>query len=78
MKKVKALTVPLECSGASLLAWIVKNLPVVQETGFDPWVRKSPLGKQPTPVCLPGKSHGQRALAGCSPWDHKELDTTER
>ena len=49
----------------------------MQETGFDPWVRKSPLGKQPTPVCLPGKSHGQRALAGCSPWDHKELDTTE-
>ena len=32
MKKVKALTVPLECSGASLLVRIVKNLPVVQET----------------------------------------------
>ena len=32
----------------------------------------------PTPVLLPGKSHGQRSLVGCSPWGHKELDTTER
>ena len=31
----------------------------------------------PTPVLLPGKSHGQRSLVGCSPWGHKELDTTE-
>ena len=33
---------------------------------------------QPTPVLLPGKSHGRRSLVGCSPWDHKESDTTER
>ena len=32
----------------------------------------------PTPVLLPGKSHGQRSLVGCSPWGHKESDTTER
>ena len=32
----------------------------------------------PTPVSLPGKSHGQRSLVGCSPWGHKELGTTER
>ena len=32
----------------------------------------------PTPVLLPGKSHGQRSLVGCSPWGRKELDTTER
>ena len=31
----------------------------------------------PTPVLLPGKSHGQRNLVGCSPWGHYELDTTE-
>ena len=31
----------------------------------------------PTPVLLPGKSHGQRSLVGCSPWDHEELDKTE-
>ena len=32
----------------------------------------------PTPVLLPGKSHGQRILVGCSPWGREELDTTER
>ena len=32
----------------------------------------------PTPVLLPGKSHGQRSLVGYSPWGHKELDMTER
>ena len=30
-----------------------------------------------TPVFLPGKSHGQRSLAGYSPWGRKELDVTE-
>ena len=32
----------------------------------------------PTPVLLPGKSHGRRSLAGCNPWGHWGLDTTER
>ena len=32
---------------------------------------------QPTPVLLPGKSHGWRNLVGCSPWGREELDTTE-
>ena len=32
----------------------------------------------PTPRLFPGKSHGRRSLVGCSPWGHKELDTTER
>ena len=31
-----------------------------------------------TPVLLPGKSHGQRSLVGCSPWGREESDTTER
>ena len=31
-----------------------------------------------TPVLLPGKSHGQRSLVGCSPWGRQESDTTER
>jgi len=48
--------------------------------GFDPWVGKIPWRRewQPTPVVLPGESHGQRSLVGCSPWGRKELDTTER
>ena len=33
---------------------------------------------QPTPVLLPGESHGQRRLAGYSPWGLKESDTTEQ
>ena len=32
----------------------------------------------PTPVLLPGKSHGRRSLVGCSPWGREELDTTEQ
>ena len=31
----------------------------------------------PTPVLLPGKSHGRRSLVGCSPWGHWESDMTE-
>ena len=64
---------------ASLVAQTVKCLPAMLET----WVRS--LGQedslerkwQPTPVLLPGKSHGQRSLVGCSPWGCKESDTTE-
>ena len=41
---------------------------------FMHWRRKW----QPTPVFLPGKSHGQRSLVGCVPWGREELDTTER
>ena len=33
---------------------------------------------QPTPVLLPGDSHGWRSLVGCSPWGHEESDTTEQ
>ena len=32
----------------------------------------------PTPVLLPGKSHGRRSLVGCSPWGREESDTTEQ
>ena len=39
---------------------------------------RAPRQWQPTPVLLPGKSHGWRSLVGCSPWGLKESDTTER
>ena len=44
---------------------------------FDPWVRKIPWRRErpPTPDFLPGESHGQRSLAGFSPWVHRESDT---
>ena len=42
-------------------------------------LRKIPLRRawQPTPVFLPGESHGQRSLVGYSPYGHKDLDMTE-
>ena len=46
---------------------------------FDPWIGKIPWRKawQPTPVFLPGESHGQRNLVGYSTKGCKESDTTE-
>ena len=46
---------------------------------FDHWIRNIPWRRawQPTPVFLPGDSHGQRSLAGYSPWGRKESDMTE-
>ena len=46
---------------------------------LNPWVRKVPWRRawQPTPVLLSGESHGQRSLAGYSPWGHRESDMTE-
>ena len=37
------------------------------------WRRK----RQPTPVFMPGESHGPRSLVGYNPWGRKESDTTE-
>ena len=65
---------------ASLVAQMLKRLPTMWETWVqslcqeDPWRRKW----HPTPVFLPGESHGQRSLAGYSPRGRKESDTTER
>ena len=64
---------------------MVKGLPVnAGDAGSIPGLGRSPGEgsilpyRQPTPVFLPGKSHGQKSLVGYSPWDHKELDATER
>ena len=68
---------------ASQVALGVKNPPAnagrCKRHRFYPWVRNMPWRRagQPTPVFLPGESHGQRSLAGCSPWRHKEQDMTE-
>ena len=47
---------------------------------FDPWVGKTPWRRkcQPTPVFLPGESHGQRSLAGYSPWGCTKSYMTRR
>ena len=46
---------------------------------FNPWAGKIPWRRtwQPTPVFLPGESHGQGSLVGYSPWGHKELGMAE-
>ena len=67
---------------ASQVMQMVRNPPANtgdKRCGFDPWIRKIPWRRawQPAPVFLPGKSHGQRSLERYSPWDCKELDTTE-
>ena len=61
------------------MAQAVKNLPAVQETGVLALGQEDPCRKkwQPTPVFLPGESHGQRSLADYSPWGHTESDTIE-
>ena len=57
---------------------MVKNLPAntgdVGDKGLIPGLGRT-LEKEmePTPVFLPGKSHGQMGLAGYSPWGHKRL-----
>ena len=65
---------------ASLVAQRLKRLPAMQETWVrslgweDPWTRKW----QPTPVFLPGESHGRRSLVGYSPRGREESDMTEQ
>ena len=71
------------CFGASLVAQMVLNLPVMKETcrrpRFDPWVRKILWIRewQLTSVFLPGEFHGQRSLPGYCPWSLKESDRIE-
>ena len=66
----------------SRVAQMVKNLSAMQvdPSRFDPWIGKIPWRRKwlLTPVFLPEESHGQRSMAGYSPWGRKELDTTER
>ena len=47
---------------------------------FNPWVGKIPWSREwrPTPVFLPGESHGQRSLAGYGPRGGKESDSSKR
>ena len=52
--------------------------PQCRRSGFSPWVGRVPGGGNGnTPVFLPEEFHGERSLAGYSPWVHKEWDITE-
>ena len=56
---------------------LTENVGDAGDPGSIPGSGRSPGKWQLTPVFLPGKSHGQRSLAGYSPWDCKEPDMTE-
>ena len=66
----------------NLLLLLLSSIVFTEDTSL--FIIWRPLGKlwrrqwHPTPVLLPGKSHGQRSLIGYSPWGRKEWDTTER
>ena len=65
------------CSNVSF--WIripSSHFPELKFAANYPWLWRKQW--HPTPVLLPGKSHGWRSLVGCSPWGRKGLDTTER
>ena len=63
-------------TGPTHVALVVKNPPAnagdLRDTGLIPGSERSLGEGQPTPVFLPGESHGQRSLAGYSPWGRKD------
>ena len=68
--------------GTSQVALVVENPPADagdMRCGFDPWVRKISWRRswKPTPVFLPGESHGQRSLVDYNSWGRKESDMAE-
>ena len=65
--------------GAEVKKSLPANAERLKKCGLDSWVGKIPWRKewQPTPVFLPGGSHGQRSLAGYSPCNSTESDATE-
>ena len=66
---------PLQYSWASLVSQLVKNPPAMREAWVQPWVGKIPWRRErlPTPVSWPGEFYRL-----CSPWGHKESDTTKQ
>ena len=71
-----------------IVIYTVKGFGIVNKAEIDVFLKLSSFSNdpadvgwrqwQPTPVLFPGKSHRRRSLVGCSPWGHKESDTTER
>ena len=70
---LKSLVKKMPVTKANLSIVLFFHLPAFKGAS-EQWRRKW----QPTPVLLPGESHGRRSLVGYSPQGHKESDTTER
>ena len=62
------------------LPWWLSGEESAMRPGLNTRVRKIPWRRKwkPTPVFLPGESHGQKSLVSYSPWGHKEVDMTEQ
>ena len=69
------------CCGPKFNLWLGTKIPQAQSVHLlqKDWSRGTCWRRQwqPTPVLLPGKSHGRRSLVGCRLWGHAESDTTE-
>ena len=77
-RKLSILFLPVSLYHLNRLPWWLSGKePTCQcrRHGFDPWVGKIPWRRkwQPTPVFLPGESHGQRSLVDHNPWGHKRV-----
>ena len=59
----------ITCEASLVVQMVKKSASIVGDPGSDPW--------QPTPVFLPGESHGQGSLASYNPQGHKESNMTE-
>ena len=83
-KSALFLIFPLGLWAFQVLQWWSICLPLPEfshrRCGINPWIEKIPWRRkrQPTPAFLPETFHGQRSLAGCSPWGRKESDMTEQ
>ena len=81
-RNFKLLTAILEAKGFPDGSEVKASACICPQCGrarFNPWIGKMPWRRkwQPTPVFLPGESHGWRSLVGYSPLGRKEWDTTE-
>ena len=68
---VKAMVFLVVMYGCEI--WTIKKAEHQRINSFKLWFQRRQW--QPTPVLLPGKSHGWRSLVGCSPRGHEDSDT---
>ena len=80
LAKSLSISIKKKISRALLVAQQWRILLPVQETWVQSLVKETPWRRiwQPAPVFLPGEPHGQRRLAGYSPWGHRESDMTRQ
>ena len=79
-EKKQGTSLAVQCLRLCLSWWLNGRIFLqCRRRRLDPWVGRIPWRRkwQPTPEFLPGEFHGQRSLAGYSPWSPKEMEMTE-